>query len=237
MVLDGTDGVKRRQALRLIGTGSVLCVTGCVADTEPIPAGHAEPERPTTTPRSPTATATATDASRVRQWANEAEPRGPTRPDGEPVSVDRTITDEPGYEPNNLEYFPENGTVRYVKYRSGGEPAGYDTWSFEEWGRIETADAGAARVRTVTARRLGVTGIGGGIATPPEEADTEGLVITVQVSKTLNRDGEVVSWPAATFPALVAAAPRAAEVTLSIEGDTFSRSVPVYARYTVLTYD
>ncbi|WP_239647751.1 hypothetical protein [Natrinema altunense] len=159
------------------------------------------------------------------------------RPDGEPVSVDRTITDDPGYEQDNVEHFPQNKTVRYVSHMSGGEPAAYDTWSFEEWGRIESAEVGATRARTVTARRLGVEEVGSGMSSPPDEAETEGLVITVQISKTLSRDGEVVSWPVATFPDLKGAAPRSVDVTLSIEGDTFSRPVPVYVSYSVMHYD
>ncbi len=230
--------MQRRRVLCLLGSSSVLGTVGCLSGTEPEPAGRDTESDPTTTaPQSSAATSPTTNSSRVRQWATEADSRDPVRPDGEPVSVDRTITDDPGYEQDNVEHFPQNKTVRYVSHMSGGEPAAYDTWSFEEWGRIESAEVGATRARTVTARRLGVEEVGSGMSSPPDEAETEGLVITVQISKTLSRDGEVVSWPVATFPDLKGAAPRSVDVTLSIEGDTFSRPVPVYVSYSVMHYD
>lgn len=230
--------MQRRQVICLLGSSSVLGTVGCLGSTESEPAGRETESDPTTTaPQSSAATSPTTNSSRVRQWAKEADSRGPVRPDGEPISVDRTITDDPGYEQDNVEYFPQNKTVRYVKLRSGDEPLEYGTWSFEEWGEIESAEVGAARARTVTARRLGVEEVGSGMSSPPDDAETEGMVITVQISKALNRDGEVVSWPVATFPALKESAPQSVDVTLSIEGDTVSRQVPVYVSYSIMHYD
>jgi hypothetical protein len=230
----------RRRFLRLLGTAGLVAVAGCLGDTDPEGGQRGEPTAPATgesaTP-TPGPTETATDAEPVREWASDAEPTGPTRPAGAPVSVERTIADPPGYERDNREYFPENRTMRYAAYVSGGEPAGFDTWSFAEWGRIESASVGGERVRAVTADRLGVEGVGSGVSTPPAGADTEGPVVTVVLSTSLDRDGEVLRWPVATFPELVATAPRSVDVTLTIEGDTYSRTVPVYAEYQVQQED
>ena len=161
------------------------------------------------------------------------ERKTPTRPDGAPVSVDQSIADEPGYG-DGIEYFPENRTVRYVATESGGAPSSYDTWSFETWGNIETATVDASRAQNVTAQRLGVDSVGGGVSNLPDDAETDGLVISVAVSKGLDRDGEVTGWPVATFSNLKEVAPRSVDVTLSIEGDTFSRAMPVYVRYSII---
>ena len=207
--------MQRRQLLRLLGVGGSLGVAGC-----------------TQSPRG-TPTESTTDTSRVRRWARDADPKGPTRPDGAPVSVDQTVTDEPGYG-DGIEYFPENRTVRYVATRSGGAPSSYDTWSFGTWGNIETATVGASRAGNVTAQRLGVDSVGAGVSNLPDDAETDGVVISVTISKGLDRDGEVTGWPVATFPDLKEVAPRSVDVTLSIEGDTFSRAVPVYVRYSIV---
>lgn len=89
---------------------------------------------------------------------------------------------------------------------------------------------------TVAANRLGVEDVGNGISNPPNETEPTSPVIEVHVTKTLDRQGEVVEWPVATFPDLRAAAPRTVDVTLSIEGDTYSRTVSVYATYIIRQY-
>jgi hypothetical protein len=215
----------RRRFLRLVGVGSLLSVAGCVGIT-----GSA-PDEQGAGPGS-TSTAPSEDHATVRQWAKEAEPRGPERADGTPVSAERTVTDKPGYEQDDREYFPSNDTIRYVSLRSGGEPVEFDTWSFEEWGTIESSEIATVRAGAVAERRLGVDGVATSVSHSP--TDEEELVAIVQVTMTLNREGEVVSWPAATFPDLKDAAPRSIDVTVSIEGDSFSRTVPVYAEYTIL---
>jgi hypothetical protein len=228
----GDEYMHRRAFLGLLGSGGVLSTAGCTGTSETDTEGQGtEPEF--TTPK-PSATSTTTVPQRVREWATDAESQEATRPNGAPVSTDRTITDEPGYNQDELEYFPENQTVRYISLRSGGRPAGYDTWTFNEWGRIESAEIGARRASEVTASRLGVEGLGGGMSSPPDES--EGLVIIVRIKKVLDRDGKVVSWPVATFPDLLEAAPRSVDVTLTIEGDTYTRTVPVYASYSVPQY-
>lgn len=55
-----------------------------------------------------------------------------------------------------------------------------------------------------------------------------GMVITVMAVTSLNRDGEVVSEPNFSFEALVQAAPRSVQTTISLEGREYSRAVPVF---------
>lgn len=207
----------RRRALSLIGSSAALAVAGCLGFPEPEPAG-----------RQPT--------SSVREWARDAEAKAPVRATGEPVSLDRTVTDDPGYEEDGFEYFQDNRTYRYVEARSGGEPVAYDTWPFEKWGRLKSATKGSIYAGTIAADRLDVEGVGNGISSPPDGSAATAPIIGVHVTKTLDREGEVVEWPVATFPDLKEAAPRSVDVTLTIEGDTFSRTVPVYAEYIVRQY-
>jgi hypothetical protein len=169
--------------LSLVSSACGLAVAGCLGLS-----GSEPDEQETPSP--------------VREWARDAESTAPVRATGTPISLDRTITDDPGYEQDNMEYFPENRTVRYVKARIGGEPVAYDTWTFEEWGRIETATNGATRARTVSANRLDVESVGGGISSAPGDAEATNPVIVVHITKTLDREGKVVEWPVATFPDL-----------------------------------
>ena len=228
MSSENNNNMQRRKLLCLISSGSSIAAGGCV--------GFGETDSTEQEPQSES-TANTTASSHVRQWAREADAKGPSRPDGEPVSVDQSITDEPGYEQDDIEYFPQNQTVRYVKYISGGEPAAYGTWSFDEWARIETAEIGATQAQTVTAQRLDIEELRSGISSPPEDAETEGPVITLQISKEFWRDSDVVRWPVTTFPNLKRVAPHSVDVTLSIEGDTYSWIIPVYVEYVIMQYD
>lgn len=227
--------MERRQFLQLVGSTGLLGAAGCLGNSGAGPSEQGPDSEPSSSTSQSSATATGTGTANVRQWARDADPKVPTRPNGEPIITEQTITDEPGYE-DDIEYFPGNQTVRYVKLVSGGEPAAYDTWSFEEWGSIESAEVGAKRAETVTADRLGVEGVGSAISRPPKDAETDELVIMLEVTKTVNNDDEVVNWPVATFPAIKKAAPRSVDVTLTLEGDTVSRTVPVYVRYMVMYY-
>lgn len=222
--------MQRRAFLRLLSSGGVILTTGCAGTSEPEPGEQGTAEH---TVSEPSPTATTTVPRRVREWARDAEPQGPTRPEGEPASVDQTIIDKPGYNQDNIEYFPENQTVRYVM--GSGEPEEYDTWTFNEWGRIESAEVGTRRTVQVTENRLDVEGLGRGISRPPNESG--GVVVFVRIEKMLDRDGNVVSWPVTTFPDLIEGAPQSVTVTLTIEGDTYTRTVPVYADYSVLQYE
>lgn len=207
--------MRRRRLLSTLAAGGVLATAGCQRLRGSSP--DADPAVP----------------ADVREWARTADPRGPVRATGRPVSLDRTVTDEPGYESDGIEYDPEERTVRYVAVTQDGEPVRYDTWSFEEWGRLKGTTRAARRAGEVAADRLEVAALTASQRGPPEGAGSTGPVAVVSTVKSLDRDGEVLDWPVVTFPDLRAAAPRSVDLTLRLEGDTFSRTVPVYARYLV----
>jgi hypothetical protein len=205
----------RRNVLRALATVAAGGIGGCLGSP---PAGSPSSE----TGGGPTSSPTAT-------------PGGPVRAEGEPISADRAITDEPGYT-DDIEYFPANGTVRYVAYRPVRGPESFETWTFAQWGRLEAATVAAERAREVTQRRLGVSGLRGGITTAPD-ADETATVAIVSVEELRNRQGTVVETPAASLSALVEVAPRSVAVTLSLDGDPFSREVPVFASFNRLRYE
>jgi hypothetical protein len=226
----------RRRYLTLLGSLGLAGLAGCLesAETQPQTAPSGGTQQPTPTPAR---TDEPTPPSEVKAWAQQATPTGPVRGEADPVSVERTIEDEPGYEEDNIEYFPENRTIRFVSVRSGGEPAGFDTWTFEEWGSIEAASVGSAYVQQVVADRLNVEALGSAVSRPPDPGTPPyDLVVTLSVDKVLNRQETVVAWPRVRFPDLVDATPRSVDVTLFLEGDRYTRTVPVYASYRVAQY-
>lgn len=115
----------------------------------------------------------------------------PVRGRGEPISVDRSLSDEPGYE-DDREYFPANKTVRYVAATSGGEPVDFETISFEEWAPTKSTEVGMKRAQEMTATRLGTDEFTAGMDVPPETAQTEGLVIWLTVATGTRVVGPVV---------------------------------------------
>lgn len=161
---------------------------------------------------------------------------GPVRCRGDPVSVERSVADRPGFD-DGIEYHPENGTVRYVKYRSGGEPVAFDTMSFEQWGSIECAEAGLERVRAVTADRLGTDEFGSAMGDPPGVRLPVGRswqppAVTLHVGTMGGPDGpgSSESTPSVSVSELADVAPRSVEATVSLDGDSYSRTVPTFAR-------
>lgn len=161
-------------------------------------------------------------------------PAGPVRCRGDPVSVQRAVTDTAGYE-DNIEYFPSNETVRFVKAKNVDGSLRFGTWSFEQWGSITAAEVGLERVRDVTAERLGTDKFGSSMGTPPDSHPDDQLVIWVEVA-TRKQNGETVRTPAIPLARIADVAPHSAAVTVSLDGDTFSRSVPVFARHTTVAF-
>lgn len=155
-------------------------------------------------------------------------PTGPVRCRGAPVTASETATDAPGYGDGKA-YFPANDTVRVVTIRSGGEPAGFANWSFEKWGRIEAAHVAKPRAVSATADRLGTDAFGAGIGPPPDVAATDAVVVWLSLTTGVDH-GTVVSTPTTSLGELADRAPRAVETTVSLEGETVSRAVPVYAK-------
>lgn len=158
---------------------------------------------------------------------------GPVRCRGDPVALQKTYPDPAGYD-DDIEYFPDNRTVRYVAATSGGEPVHFATQSFEAWASRECASVGAQRVRTATTSRLGTDAFSAGVGAPTgtsDATDRADLVIRLQVV-TRTRDDGSVSTPPVPLARLANVAPRTANVTITIEGDSISRAVPVVASHT-----
>lgn len=214
--------MRRRALLSVLASTTVTGVAGCLSETAP----GARPETDGRRTDSPTATPSPTTTPTHTRSEPSAKP---VRCRGEPVTVERSVTDEPGYA-DDIEYFPANKTVRFVTIRSGDEPLEFDTWSFEEWGAIECAEVGLEQVREATADRLGTDEFGSSIGQSPGFFSSSSLVIWLEVA-TQVEDGETVSTPTVPLARLVDIAPRSAEVTVSLKGDPFSRSVPVFAEH------
>lgn len=219
----------RRTFLALVGASGLGAFAGCVGgapadDPAGSPAEAAtEPTERSTPEPTPAETSTSTPT--------ESEPpTEPVRCEGDPVTAKESVTDEPGWD-DDMEYFPGNETIRVVIARSGDGPASFTDWTFEEWGTIEAANVAQPRAVAVTEERLGTDEFGSGVGRPPESADSDDLVVWLHLS-TQVEDGEVVRTPSVSFDALVSNAPRSVETMVSLEGDSFSRSVPVFAEHT-----
>ncbi len=147
----------------------------------------------------------------------------PVRCEGTPISVERTITEDSEYG-DGVEYHPSNETVRFVSSRSGSGQPEYDTMSFEAWGAVTSARVGRSPVSREAASRIDSVTIDSAIGRPPASASVDRPVIWLETD---------VSDEARSAPAvetIADSAPRSAGVTLSFEGETFSRDVPVFAR-------
>lgn len=144
------------------------------------------------------------------------------------------MTDEPGYG-DDLEYYPSNATVRFVSARRGDEPAAYDAMPFEQWASIECAEVSLERTRAVTAERLGTDEFGSGMGRPPEPFAADGLVVRLHVA-TVVEDGERAATPTVDLSTLADAAPAHVSATVSLEGEEFSREVPVFADHVTIGF-
>jgi hypothetical protein len=220
--------MNRRSLLRAAGLlgGSVLA--GCLSGSPASGKSQSTPSPQPSQTASPSPTVSSSPS--VTPYHTPSEP---VRCQGAVVSAERSITDEPGYD-DGVEYFPINETVRFVAARSGGEPAEFGTWTVEEWGTIESAEIGLARAREVTADRLGTSEFASGVGTPPAATPTEARAIFLEIVTELDRDGKVLSTSPVSLSQLVDAGPRSVDVTLSLDGETFERTLPVFAKSTLL---
>jgi hypothetical protein len=230
----------RRRFLGALALGGLLA--GCVnrapsdgATDEPTTDGLAST---TTAPTAPSSTTTADPAEGLLTEGAErtATDRGPLRPDGDPVSAERTITDP------DLDYLPEQDAVRYPAYykTTGRGPEGqptrttlYETTPFADWAATETASVAADRVSAVADERIdGDPTLSVGITKHEGE-----MAVTAQLTTTLDREGTVVSEPSVDFERAVAAVPRSVDTTIHFEGQTAERTVPVWVSEMTIQYD
>ena len=208
----------RRRAL-LTALAATAGVAGCLGGTAP---------RTRPAPDGAPTDAVSENLSTTPADARTDAPSKPVRCRGESISVERSVSDAPGYD-DDIEYYPANATIRYVAARSGDEVAAFDEMSFERWGSIECAEAGLERVRAVTADRLSTDAFGSGMGQPPGFLPSNSLVIWVNVATRV--DGDATETPSVSLSRLAAAAPRSVDATVSLDGDAFSRTVPVFAEH------
>lgn len=213
----------RRQLLAGLGATGLCLLAGCT-DRAGSRGASGNGGETTTTESSP---------SPAREWAMQATPSGPIRGKAEPISAERSVTDKPGYT-DDMEYFPSNRTVRYEA--TTGIPVHYDTMSFERWGELETASAAADRAKGSAVDRLDAAedAVSAWTGVPPDGAPTDPVVTTLRIATVENRDGEVIHTPSVTLPDLVEVTPRAVDATVTLDGDSYSRTVPAYAEYVVI---
>lgn len=141
-----------------------------------------------------------------------------TRGEGEAEAIERTITS------NAVEYLE---STNEVSENSHTEP-------FNEWARRESLKIGASAVVAVVENRVekSVEGVGSGV-----RYLMFGPVITVDHTVTRDRDGSVVSKPNVTLDQLIAAAPRAMTVTITLEGQRFTNEMPVGVGHVEISMD
>lgn len=197
----------RRALLSALASASVIGLGGCLGEN---------------------ATRIGRDGETQQSSSTRPQSRKPVRCRGEPISAERTVTDEPGYE-DDMKYFPSNETIRYVAMMNSDGPAGYETISFEEWGSIECTEAGLEKVREVMADRLDSDEFGSAMGTPPGFFSSDELVITLEIA-TRVKDEETVT-PALSLSKLADVAPKSVDATVSLDGKEYSRTVPVFAEH------
>jgi len=140
------------------------------------------------------------------------------RGSGAPVTREQTITRE------SVEYLPETNEVR----ERGS------TQAFDDWARRECAAIGAREVLAVVQNRFdtAVEGVGSGV-----RHLLFGPAVTVDHTVTRDRDGEVTSEPNVTLDALTAAAPRTMTITVILDGQRYTRELPVGVGHTEVSAD
>ncbi|PSP73108.1 hypothetical protein BRC86_10585 [Halobacteriales archaeon QS_3_64_16] len=147
---------------------------------------------------------------------------GPVRCEGAPTSVTERTGDPAG---GDLEHSPANRTFR-VGVAETASGTRFETVPFEEWMRIECADAGAERAHEAAVDRLETGGFDASSASLPTGLDSLVVPLTTTNGDRGNRTAD--SDPVALWR-LVHAGPRSVEATVSIEGDSYTRTVAVFA--------
>ena len=151
------------------------------------------------------------------------------------ISVTKTIERE------EIEYLPENDSVRYVARSRGvnrDEDASleresvYETIPFEEWAETECAHVGAKAVSSAMKRRLGTAdGLVAGVT-----HENGRRIISLDHQTMLDRDGDVVTKPSVTYERVKRAAPTRVRATISLAGRKHTAMVPVKTGKTTIQW-
>ena len=118
----------------------------------------------------------------MRSNSNLTSTTNPVRCQGEPVSVEQSLTDTPGYD-DGLEYFPSNETFRFVIAENSEGPAMFETVPFDEWASIKCAEASQQRAYKATKTRLGTDEFGSVIGEPSDPIRGRRLLSSVSRPK------------------------------------------------------
>lgn len=131
-----------------------------------------------------------------------------TRGGGEPAAREKTI------DRDSVEYVDATNVVRENGHAR----------PFDRWARRECEEIGAGTVVSVVEERLDTTveGVGSGV-----RFLLFGPVVTVDHTVTRDRDGSIVSEPNVQFERLLSVAPRTLTVTVILEGQRFTKEMPV----------
>lgn len=229
----------KRRALLSTGGAVLGSLCGCLASPgqrSRTATGNGSDRSPTAAPSpesdTPSPTATQTDDP-----PNRPDGAGPTRGEADPITTEAVETGE------NVEYVDAEHAVRYVAawrhtnqeaVAEGAEPERepvYETVPFEQWARTECVSAAATAAAGHAGETLGTDAVGSGITSTVEGRE---LAAVVSVETVLDRDGNPVGEAPVAFDALVGATPATVDVTYRFDDQAAQRSVPVYARHTVL---
>lgn len=165
---------------------------------------------------------------------------GPHPGHGEPISTNASGT------PEDVRYFPENDTIRYVAaWRHANheevveegvpperEPV-YEYIAFEEWTEFHAPDVGREAVSTGLLRRL--DGADRGVSVAVGVRNAERRVIVKRVT-TKDREGRVVGEPNVSYARLVAVSPRNVTVRLAVGDRRYERTYPVVVENVTTSY-
>lgn len=167
----------------------------------------------------------------------------PMQCQGEPITVEKTVTDVPGYE-DGREYFSDNETVRVVRASDESGPTEFSTMPVSEWVMKENLFDIPDRVVGATKDRLDTADdwLGSSLTKPPETVDVNepfavGLHLTQKRAPLLPTENETITPEAIetkeaeiSAHTLVTTAPALVDITYTIDGDTISVSIPVFAK-------
>lgn len=137
---------------------------------------------------------------------------------GEQVSVEKTITDDA------ITYLEKSDEVRYPIVYAGGEPQEYTTNKFKHWAKRKSAFVGSTAVLSAIEERLTIPVDGIGKSVGSRLFDTVIFVEYITPREANNYPPEL------TFQKVIDVTPRSVEATVVLEGEKYTRSVPVTVR-------
>jgi hypothetical protein len=100
----------------------------------------------------------------------------------------------------------------------------------EEWASIQCAQVGLRRVREATVTRLGTGEFNSAIGDSPGFFSSDSSVVRLDVATYLQANGTDTT-PTTSLSRLIRDAPRSVDAAVSLEDETFSRTIPVFAEH------